>query len=140
MTMMYKNMKILFISLMTATFFANVALAQQAEQERDPFFDEGPRSSVTITSQDSGGWGRDPFTKPFEGAAIAPVASAPERKLTGIIYNQNVRIAIIGGELVSEGSMVGDQKLVNIHPRSIVLRNSTGGSEEISLENFSIRK
>lgn len=118
----------------------SVVSAQQGEQERDPFFGEGPRSAGTITSQGSGEWGRDPFSKPFEGTANAPATRAPEKKLTGIIYGKNDRIAIIGGELVREGSKVGDQKLMNIRKRSIVLMNSTGGTEEIFLENFSIRK
>jgi len=137
---LHNHMKILFITLIIVAFFANVATGQQAGQERDPFFDEGPRSSVTITSKDSGEWGRDPFAKPFEGAAIAPSIQAPMKKLTGIIYSKNDRIAIIGGELVREGNMVGGQKLTSIHERSIVLMNSMGGSEEIFLENFSIRK
>ncbi|HYA86642.1 MAG TPA: hypothetical protein VEI57_06235 [Nitrospirota bacterium] len=137
---MHKKMKILFISLMIAASFTTIVLAQEAEQERDPFFGERPGSSVTSTLQDSGEWGRDPFTKPFEGTAIAPATRAPEKKLTGIIYGKDVRIAIIGGDMVREGSLVGDRKLVNIRQRSVVLVNSTGGSDEIFLENFSIRK
>jgi hypothetical protein len=62
------------------------------------------------------------------------------RTLTGIIYGKNVRLAIIGGETLGEGSMVGEQKLVDIRRRSVVLMNPAGGSEEIFLENFSIRK
>jgi len=137
---MHKKIKIPFISLMIASSFTNIVLAQQPGQERDPFFGERPGSSATSTSQDSGEWGRDPFTKPFEGTAIASATRAPEKKLTGIIYGNNVRIAIIGGEMVREGSMVGDHKLIKIRQRSIVLMNNTGGSEEIFLENFSIRK
>jgi hypothetical protein len=128
--------------VIAAAVFANAAAAQQAGQERDPFFGDGPRSSATNTSQASGEWGRDPFSKPFEGNANASVAVSrgPERKLTGIIYGKSDRIAIINGEMVKEGSMVGDQKLMTIRKRSIVLMNSTGGTEEIFLENFSIRK
>ena len=139
-TNMYKRMKIPFLSLMFAVSFINIVPAQEAEQDRDPFFGERPRSSATSTSQDGGEWGRDPFTKPFEGTALAPATRAPEKKLTGIIYGKDVRIAIIGGEMVREGSMVGDRKLTNIRQRSIVLMNSTGGNEEIFLENFSVRK
>lgn len=126
--------------MIATTALTSVVSAQQGEQERDPFFGDRPRSSVTITSQDSGEWGRDPFAKPFEGTAVAPVMRAPEKKLTGIIFGKDVRIAIIGGELVKEGSMIGDQKLMSIRKRSIVLMNSTGSTEEIFLENFSIRK
>lgn len=132
---------ILYISIMIATAaFASAVTAQQADQERDPFFGDGPRSSSTSTSQGNGEWGRDPFARPFEGTAATQVTRAPEKKLTGIIYGKDERIAIIGGELVREGSMVGDQKLVSIGRRSIVLMNSTGGTEEVFLENFSVRK
>jgi hypothetical protein len=127
--------------LLATAAFASAITAQQVEQERDPFFSEGPRSSATNTSQGSGEWGRDPFSKPFEGTATtAPASRAPQRKLTGIIYGKAARIAIINGEMVREGSMVGDQKLMTIGKRSIVLRNSTGSTEEVFLENFSIRK
>src|SRR5271169_3427589 len=87
-TITHKKMKIPFISLMIASSFTNIVLAQQPGQERDPFFGERPGSSATSTSQDSGEWGRDPFTKPFEGTAIAPATHAPEKKLTGIIYGK----------------------------------------------------
>jgi hypothetical protein len=127
--------------MMTLTVaFAGAATGQQVDQERDPFFGDGPRSTSTSSSQGNGEWGRDPFARPFEGTAATLTARAPEKKLTGIIYGKNERIAIIGGEMVREGSMVGDQKLMSIHKRSIVLMNSTGNSEEIFLENFSIRK
>lgn len=126
--------------LLATSAFASAVTAQQAEQERDPFFGEGPRSLSTITSEGNGEWGRDPFSKPFEGTASAPATRAPGKKLTGIIYGKNDRIAIIGGEMVREGSMVGDQKLMTIGKRSIVLMNSTGSKEEVFLENFSIRK
>jgi hypothetical protein len=62
------------------------------------------------------------------------------RNLTGIIYSKHVRVAIIGGEALKEGSMVGDQKIVDIRRRSIVLQNSAGSREEVFLEDFSIRK
>ena len=136
-------MNILFIGLMIVATFADVAMAQQTDQERDPFFGEGPRSLSTITSQDTGEWGRDPFTKPFEGNPVvqqAQASRAPQKKLTGIIYGKAARIAIISGEMVKEGSMVGGQKLLSIRKSSIVLMNSTGSTEEIFLANFSIRK
>ena len=132
---------ILYIGMMAATaVFTSLVFAQPGGQERDPFFGDRPGSSVTVTSQHSGKWGRDPFAKPFEGTAAAPAARAPQKKLTGIIYGNDVRIAIIGGEIVREGSMVGDQRLTSIRKRSIVLMSSTGGTEEIFLEDFSIRK
>jgi hypothetical protein len=137
--MMHKT--ILYIGMMIATAaFTSAVFAQPGGQERDPFFGDRPGSAVTVTSHDSGKWGRDPFAKPFEGSFAGPATRAPEKKLTGIIYGNDVRIAIIGGEIVREGSMVGDQKLTSIRKRSIVLMSRTGGTEEIFLEDFTIRK
>ncbi len=137
--------RILYISIMIATVFASTSLAQEAEQERDPFFADGPRSSHDTTSRQDGEWGgRDPFTRPFGGNAAvrrhAQGTRAMGKKLTGIIYSKDARLAIIGGEVHKEGSTVGDRKLAAIHERSVVLMNSAGGSEEFFLEDFSIRK
>ena len=116
-------------------------------QEKDPFFPSGPRSAVTVSSPQENNWGRDPFSRPFEekSRSLAPSARGVldligGRNLTGIIYSKRVRVAIIGGEALKEGSMVGDQKLVDIRRRSIVLQNSVGSREEVFLEDFSMRK
>ncbi len=130
---------------MIASVFANVSLAQEAGQERDPFFADGPRSSNADTPRQDGEWGgRDPFTRPYGGNAAprrqAQRTHATGKKLTGIIYSRDARLAIIGGEVLREGSMIGDYKLVGIRERSVVLTNRAGGTEEIFLENFSIPK
>jgi hypothetical protein len=131
---------------MTATL-AGVAFAQERGPERDPFFSEGPRSFVTATAGQADEFGRDPFARPFGGPSAAapqaqqpPPAPAPELRLTGIIYNENVRIAVINGEMVREGAMVGGRKLLKVRSSSIVLANGPAGSQELFLENFSIRK
>jgi hypothetical protein len=131
---------VFYIGFMIAAALGSTAMAQQAGQERDPFFGEGPRSLSTPTSPENNSWGRDPFVKPFEGTAALQARQAPERKLKGIIFGKSERIAIIGGEMVREGNMVGDQKLMAIRKRSIVLMNSSGSTEEVFLENFSVRK
>lgn len=130
----------LSISLLLVAAFAGAAFAQRVDQDRDPFFGDGPRSAATATVPDNDAWGRDPFNKPFEGTAAVQEAHAPERKLTGIIFGKSARIAIIGGEMVKEGDMVGDRKLMTIRERSIVLMNSNGSTEEIFLQNFSVSK
>jgi hypothetical protein len=116
-------------------------------QEKDPFFPSGPRSAVTVSTSHDNNWGRDPFSRPFEETTRSPASSVRGvldliggRNLTGIIYSKHVRVAIIGGEAVKEGGMVGDQKIVDIRRRSIVLQNSAGSREEVFLEDFSIRK
>jgi hypothetical protein len=136
--------RILYISaLMVAAVLAGVSPAQ-AEQERDPFFSAGPRSAATATSSPKAGtWGRDPFNRPFEGAgqkAPAPGARVRKQVLSGIIYSSDVRLAIINGETFREGSVIGDRKLAEIRAHSVVFTNSAGSTEEVSLEDFSIRK
>jgi hypothetical protein len=115
-------------------------------QERDPFFPSGPRSSETGSVPQGPGWGRDPFTRPFEGknTLLQPVSGLVDHirglRLTGIIYGKGDRIAIIGGEAYREGSMVGDRRLVDVKKRSVVLMGGGGSREELFIEDFSIRK
>jgi hypothetical protein len=136
--------KIFHILMLTGAVFVGIVSAQEPVPERDPFFSAGPRSSATISSsRDDGTWGRDPFNRPFEGAehqAPAPGARVRGLVLTGIIYGKEVRLAIIGGETFREGSVIGDRKLAEIRAHSVVFINSTGGTEEVSLEDFSMRK
>jgi hypothetical protein len=127
--------------LMAAT--VSFASAQDAGSERDPFFSAGPRASGPAASPEEGEWGRDPFNRQVtEPGQPAPAREgrAPGVKLSGIIYGKDVRLAIIGGEAHREGSMIGDQKLLEIGRHSVILTNSAGNREEVLLEDFSIRK
>jgi len=122
---------------------ASFGAARAAAEERDPFFSAGPRSAVSATSRSDESWGRDPFSRPFEGAvpaSTAPGGRARGKGLTGIIFSANVRLAIMNGETVHEGGMIDGKKVAEIRGRSIVLMNSFGSREELSLEDFSIRK
>ncbi len=139
--------KTLCMSILIMVLLADFSLAQEPEPERDPFFADGPRASAADATQgkpqQERAWGRDPFSRPFEGTAnrrTAPVARARDKKLTGIIYGTDVHLAIIGGEVLREGSMLGDQKLTAVHEGSIVLTDNRGNTEEVVLENFSVRK
>ncbi len=120
--------------------------AKEAQALRDPFFASGPRSTVTTTgttpNDADAGFGRDPFNKPAEvsGAAASGAATPAGNQLTGIIYGKNVRIAIIGGELLGVGSRVGDRRIVEIRRRSIILMGRGGDRQEIVLENFTLGK
>ncbi|MFA5073433.1 MAG: hypothetical protein WC539_05995 [Nitrospirota bacterium] len=108
--------------------------------EKDPFFPEGIRSSAAGTGTQDSTWGRDPFSRPFEGKGSSSKTSGRIRSLTGIIYGKDVRVAIFDGETHKEGSMVGGRKLMDIRKRSVVLRGENGSREEIFLEDFSMRK
>jgi hypothetical protein len=140
------NKTILFISvIILSAAVSNLARAQEANQDRDPFFSDGPRSAATgtINSQLGNGWGRDPFARPFAGAAVAQQnlgTASQGKKLTGIIYGEDNRIAILDGETIREGDKVGDLKLAQIRPNSVVLMDSAGNRTEVILENFSMQK
>ena len=140
--MMNKTMLFISVIILSAAV-SSLARAQEADQDRDPFFSDGPRSAATgtINSQLSNGWGRDPFARPFAGAAVAQQNPGSQgKKLTGIIYGEDNRIAILDGETIREGDKVGDQKLAQIRSNSVVLMDSTGNTTEVILENFSMQK
>jgi hypothetical protein len=134
------------IFVMALLLWSMPATAQVGEQDRDPFFSAGPRSTATeSTPPRDGDWGRDPFSHPFEGKTQPQktkdeVVRVREKILTGILFSADVRVAIIGGEALSEGSLLGDQKLVEIRTNSVVLMNSAGVREEVFLEEVPIRK
>ncbi len=134
---------ILLMVSLVVTGWPLLAPAQESAQERDPFFSAGPRATMTAPAAEDKAWGRDPFARPFEGAAQrTPAQGGPgiAKGLTGIIFSSEVRIAIIDGETYREGAVIGDRKLSHIGQRSIVLMSSTGGKEEFFLADFSIRK
>ncbi len=140
--------KTLCMSILMMVLLADFSPAQEPGPERDPFFADGPRASAADATQEGkshqeGDWGRDPFSRSFGGTAnrqALPVTRARDKKLTGIIYGTDVHLAIIGGEVLKEGSMLGDQKLTAVREGSIVLKDNRGNTEEVVLENFSIRK
>lgn len=136
---------LIYLLLIITIVFATDVQAQQGAAESDPFHPSAVRPGTSRPEPSSGdsSWGRDPFNNPLAGTA--PVQKGPPsagfvRQLTGIIYSNDVRLAIIGGETYREGSMVGDRKLVSIRTRSIVLMSAAGEKEEVFLENFSISK
>ena len=132
--------RILSLSILMAAAIVNLSSAQDAGPERDPFFSAGPRSSGSVTPQEEGEWGRDPFNRQFTEPASAREGRARGVQLSGIIYGKDVRLAIIGGETRREGSMVGDRKLLEVRRHSVILTDSAGNREEVFVEDFSIRK
>jgi len=138
---------IIIYSLIITLVGCGAAFAQEAGMDNDPFHPQGKKPNVSIPAPsvpagETNDWGRDPFNNPFAGKA--PVQhqgqKSSKRYLTGIIYSQQARVAIIGGETLREGAMTGDRKLEKIGRRSVVLRNSAGGAEELYLEDFSAGK
>jgi hypothetical protein len=116
-------------------FFAPGVWAQSGNIQRDPF---SPSGQGTASSPDE--WGRDPFGNPFATGAPERHEEGKGKLLTGIIYGAGASIAIIGGEALREGDMVGDRKLVQIRKNSVVLMDPSGRHEEVFLENYSLGK
>lgn len=114
------------------------AWAETGDFDKDPFFP--PERSLLEPAKPSAedGWGRDPFVSPM--AESTPVLPGGARlRLTGIVYSKRSRIAMIGGEMVREGSMIGEQRLIEIRRRSVILQNASGGYDEVYIEEFSVR-
>ncbi len=123
--------------------FATAALAQEAGVERDPFHAMEKRVAAPAPVPADNAWGRDPFNNPLAGRAPVRTERGPEvqgKGLTGIIYGEDIRLAIFNGETVLEGGSIGDRKVVSISARSVKLTNAAGNSEEVFLRDFSMRK
>jgi len=133
------KIRLLVLLLVGAMSCTGIARAQEEGADRDPF-EKTPHVSETKPAANE--WGRDPFSNPLSNKpASQPLAQkSGKRVLTGIIMNEQVRLAIINGEILKEGGMVGDRKLEEIRKQSVVLRNVAGGSEELFLEDFSFNK
>ncbi|HTG02016.1 MAG TPA: hypothetical protein VK654_15655 [Nitrospirota bacterium] len=130
-------------ALIATAAFSGAVIAAEDAFDRDPFFSDKPRPAGTARPAPGGeaAWGgRDPFVRPFDDRAPARSASTREagRRLTGIIYSEANRIAIIDGEAVREGGTIGDLKLITIKSRSVVLAGASGVREELFLEDFSL--
>lgn len=120
---------------------SSAAWAEEAKAEKDPFFppERGLLAPASPSPED--GWGRDPFASPLaEKTPGRPGEGGDRKPITGIVFSKRSRVAVIGGEMVQEGSMVGDRRLVEIRRRSVIFQNPSGGYEEVYIEDFSIRK
>lgn len=136
---------LLYIIMTLTVIFATAVQAQEGAAENDPFHPSAGRPVAIVPGPPSGdgSWGRDPFNNPLAGKPPAQkMAPSPAsgRLLTGIIFSEDVRLAIIGGETYQEGVKVGDRKLVDIRRRSVVLMSAAGEKEEVFLEDFTMNK
>jgi hypothetical protein len=136
---------LIYIILAMTVVFATAVQAREGAAERDPFYPSAGRPGATAPVPPSGddAWGRDPFSNPLAGKPPAQkTAPSPGagRILTGIIFSNDVRLAIIGGETYQEGVKIGDRKLVDIRMRSVVFMSAAGEKEEVFLEDFTMNK
>jgi hypothetical protein len=136
---------LLYIILTMTVIFATAVQAREGAVENDPFHPSAGRPVATAPGPPSGddSWGRDPFNNPLAGKPPAQkMAPSPVsgRMLTGIIFSEDIRLAIIGGETYQEGVKIGDRKLVDIRRRSVVFMSAAGEKEEVFLEDFTMNK
>ncbi len=132
-------MRLLLFHILLMLLCSSAALAEQTTSEKDPFFppERGLLSAPTPSAED--GWGRDPFASPLAEKTPSLAGGVNGKKISGIIFSKRSRVAVIGGEMLQEGSMVGDRSIVEIRWRSIIFQNAAGGYEEVYLDDFSIR-
>lgn len=76
----------------------------------------------------SGPWGRNPFLTPDEEAAhlgqAGPVDYSAEfapREVRAILMSEGRRIANIDGHVVTEGDLIGKERVLEIRPHAVVL-------------------
>jgi len=137
------SMKKIAYAIIVSAVLVSAVWAQEGSTDRDPFFPGEKRPTAPAMAPTGDAWGRDPFSNPLANRAPIRKAQGTDilgKGLTGIIYSQDVRLAIINGEALREGSSVGDRKLVLIKERSVKLANKVGGIEEVFLQDFSMRK
>ena len=135
---MMKNLYVIILIM-----FASVAVAQDGATDRDPFASPAKRLPAPSSAPAGNAWGRDPFNNPLAGRAPARRERVPDARgkgLTGVIYSADIRLAIINGEVLREGSSIGDGKVASIGERSVSVVNAAGATEEIPLKDFSMRK
>jgi hypothetical protein len=94
-----------------------------------------------------GPWGRNPFLTPAEEAALlrgagfqeVPVGFAP-RVVQAILVSAERRIAMIDGHVVAEGDLIGEERVVEIRPRAVVLgRGSRIRTVEMQVPGIPVR-
>lgn len=135
--------KLLSLTIIATMIFVTAVWAQEGATERDPFYSTEKVPSAPAPVPAGNAWGRDPFNNPLAGRTPARRERGSDDRgkgLTGIIYSKDIRLAIINGEALSEGSSIGERKVESIGARSVRLANAAGGIEEVFLRDFSMLK
>jgi hypothetical protein len=131
------------IGLLLWAFCSAGAWAEDKDVEKDPYFPSEKKPVAPAQAPGDRDWGRDPFNNPLGNKTAQPQkggSQAGSGGLTGIIYGKHARLAIIDGEVLREGSMVGDRKLVDIRRKSVIFMSAAGAYEEVFLSDFSLGK
>lgn len=74
----------------------------------------------------------DPFVPPQKGYRTSlPVTE--KSQLEGIIWSEDKPMAIINGEIVGEGQIIGDKKIIKIEKDSVIVESQDGERYTIEL-------
>jgi hypothetical protein len=138
---MRKN--VLRVVLLVGFSCAAAVWAEESGVERNPFLPGTGSPAAPHPSSSRDEWGRDPFSNPFgkgKPEAHRPRQATGTRMLTGIVYSSTMRLAIFGGEVLREGSRVGEKKIQEIRRKSIIIMDAAGSTEEIILQDQSVEQ
>jgi hypothetical protein len=83
----------------------------RAEPHRDPFFTAAEERALAAR----------PAAPTRVAPAPPPMAPPPTHAVTMVLLGGGTRVAAIDGRLVSEGEMIGDERVVEIRSRGVVL-------------------
>lgn len=93
---------------------------------REPAFKPEFKKEESDQAYNSIAWGRDPFS----GKIYSSSGETVNLELQGIFWDQNAPQALIGDEIVSEGQIVGQYKVIKIYKDHVLVSD---GKKEINL-------
>lgn len=132
---------------------ARVQAPLQAQASTSAARGEAPRLAsdelAAWRARFSHAWDRDPFfTAEEEQALRAPkVASAPVQRASAplpsytvkaVVISDSAKVATIDGRLVSEGEMLGEERVVEIQPNGVILERA-GQRRRIEIAGGAVR-
>ena len=94
---------------------------------------DGEKALKQQSSKWEGDWQRDPF-QPQAAVSAAPAGEARDFVLKGIFWDETNPKAVVNDHMLATGDMIDGYKLMEIHPRSVVLRE---GEKNVKLSIFS---
>lgn len=100
-----------------------VSVADIKIVEREPFFTKSIISPMQISRTAKKGFPETPL------AAVAPLqqkAEEPQVKISMILINNYRKMAIVNGIVLSEGDMIGKDKILKIEKDRVSIRGSRG--------------
>lgn len=92
------------------------------------YADEPTDADSALGTEDSEGWGRDPFSANEEKKSAEGGSEQGQLALTGIMIRSDRRVALVNHQFVHEGDTLSGSKVLRIEKDRIVLDRN--GEEE----------